>query len=54
MISSAAKRICRFLVCAGVVSQEESELYEYGFFLLISRAVFFVLVCSLGLICGLF
>lgn len=54
MISSAAKRICRFLVCAGVVSQEESELYEYGFFLLISRAVFFVLVCTLGLICGLF
>lgn len=54
MISSAAKRICGFLVCAGVVSQEESELYEYGFFLLISRAVFFVLVCTLGLLCDLF
>ena len=54
MISSAAKRICGFLVCAGVVSPEESELYEYGLFLLISRAAFFVLVCALGLLCDLF
>lgn len=54
MISSAAKRICRFLVCTGVVSQEESELYEYGLFLLISRAAFFILVCTLGQLCDLF
>lgn len=52
MITSLGNRIARALVLAGVVPEDEQELYSYGFFLLLSRVLFFLVTASFGIMWG--
>lgn len=52
MITKLGDRIARALVLSGMASEEEQELYSYGFFLLLSRGLFLLVTAAFGAIWG--
>lgn len=52
MISVIADRISEKMLHEGLILEEDCELYRYGFFLLISRGIFFVIACIAGALVG--
>lgn len=49
MISKIGEWISRNLVNAGVIRADEKELYDYGFFLLLSKTFFFIVTVLFGI-----
>ena len=52
MISVIADRISEKMLHEGLILEEDRELYRYGFFLLISRGIFFVIAGIAGVLVG--
>ena len=52
MISAIADRISEEMLHEGLILEEDRELYRYGFFLLISRGIFFVIAGIAGAFVG--
>lgn len=52
MISAIADRISEKMLHEGLILEEDCELYRYGFFLLISRGIFFVIAGIAGALVG--
>lgn len=52
MISAIADRISEKMLHEGLILEEDRELYRYGFFLLISRGIFFVIAGTAGALVG--
>lgn len=52
MISAIADRISEEMLHEGLILEEDRELYQYGFFLLISRGIFFVIAGIAGAFVG--
>lgn len=50
MISTLAVRITEALCAASAIEESDKELYQYGFFLLLSHVLFFLLTAFLGLL----
>lgn len=48
MISKLSSSISKRLCTASVIPEEDQELYSYGFFLLLSRSLFFVITFIFG------
>lgn len=54
MISTLSSSISEKLCSANVISRDEQELYSYGFFLLLSRGIFFAVAAVFGILFGTF
>lgn len=54
MISTLSKKITNTLIHKNSISKDDRELYEYGFFMLLSNLYFTVITCLFGLIFGVF
>lgn len=54
MINKLSKYFADKLFINGAIAEEEQELYIYGFFMLLSQLMYFVLACIFGLILGCF
>ena len=52
MITSLARQLTQQLCDAGVLAPEHSELYEYGFFLILSRIIFGIITLLTGIVLG--
>ena len=52
MISAIADHISEEMLHEGLILEEDRELYQYGFFLLISRGIFFVIAGIAGALVG--
>lgn len=50
MISKIGEWISRNLVIAGIIQADEKELYDYGFFLLLSKIIFFIVTVFFGIV----
>lgn len=49
MITSLARQLTQQLCDAGVLAPEHSELYEYGFFLILSRIIFGIIAVCIAI-----
>lgn len=54
MISTLALRCARGLISHKLIDESERELYEYGFFILLSNLIYFLISCVVGAIAGVF
>ena len=54
MINKLSKFFTEKLLVNGAISNEEQELYIYGFFMLLSQSMYLILACIFGLILGCF
>lgn len=54
MINNLSNRITQKLIAKGTITEDERELYVYGFFVLLSTLMYFLLTLVLGLIAGCF
>ena len=54
MINNLSKYLTEKLLSKGSISENEHELYVYGFFMLLSQLMFFIFTSVLGLILGCF
>lgn len=54
MIGTLSKKITNTLIEKESISKDDRELYEYGFFILLSNLYFTVITCLCGLIFGVF
>lgn len=54
MINKLSKYFTDKLFLNGAITEEEQELYTYGFFMLLSQLMYLVLACIFGLILGCF
>lgn len=54
MINKLSKYFTDKLFLNGAISEEEQELYIYGFFMLLSQLIYLALACIFGLILGCF
>lgn len=52
MINNLANRLTEKLLSTGSISEDEQELYIYGFFMLLSSLMYLILACFLGLVFG--
>lgn len=52
MITKLASNITEALCALSVIEDEDKELYIYGFFVLLSHGIFFVISASFGIIFG--
>ncbi len=52
MINNLSKRLTDKLLSNGTITEDERELYIYGFFMLLSHIMYLILVCIVGLILG--
>lgn len=52
MINNLANRFAEKLLANGSISDDEQELYIYGFFMLLSSLMYLILACFLGCILG--
>ncbi len=52
MINKLSRRFADKLLVNGAITEEEQELYIYGFFMLLSQLMYLVLACIFGLILG--
>lgn len=53
MITCLGKKIARRLAASGTISSEDIDLYGYGFFLLLSSALYLVVVAIFGIAFGI-
>lgn len=54
MITRLGDIIARKLVISGSIPSEDAELYAYGFFLLLSKELYLILISILGAVLGIF
>lgn len=54
MINKLSVRLTERLLAKDTITEEEQELYVYGFFMLLSHLMYFLLACVFGLILGCF
>lgn len=52
MVNSVSRRISAGLCKAGLIPSEDFELYAYGFFVILSRLLFFVITIIFGVLFG--
>ncbi len=52
MIENVASKIAQHLCETNVIEKENEELYAYGFFMLLSRLLFFSIATAFGLVFG--
>ena len=52
MIQNLAEKITNSLINKSIISFDEKELYQYGFFNLISQTIYVILIILFGLIIG--
>lgn len=52
MINNLSQRIVERMLLNGTVQEDERELYVYGFFILLSQLMYFVLTCIAGTVLG--
>ena len=50
MISKISAKITKIMLSRGIISESEEELYNYGLFMLVSQAIFFIFSCIVGLL----
>lgn len=54
MINNLSVQLTNRLISKGTISENEQELYCYGFFMLLSHLLYFILAAVFGLILGCF
>ena len=54
MISKCSSQIVMYLIGSGAIKEEDSELYTYGFFVLLSYVFFFCIVVLWGILFKIF
>lgn len=54
MINNLSAQLTNRLIAKGTISENEQELYCYGFFILLSQLLYFILAAVFGLILGCF
>lgn len=54
MINNLSAQLTNRLIAKGTISENEQELYCYGFFMLLSQLLYFILAAVFGLILGRF
>lgn len=54
MINNLSAQLTNRLIAKGTISENEQELYCYGFFMLLSQLLYFILAAVFGLILGCF
>lgn len=54
MINNLSAQLTNRLISKGTISENEQELYCYGFFMLLSQLLYFILAAVFGLILGCF
>lgn len=52
MLNNLAKYLTDKMLSDGSISEDEQELYIYGFFMLLSNLMYLILACFLGLLSG--
>ncbi len=52
MLSKLSAKITLAFINSGQIDEGERELYEYGFFILLSNLLFFAVVLVTGILCG--
>lgn len=52
MINNLSRRLTDKLLSNGTISEDEQELYIYGFFMLLSHLMYLIFVCVIGLMLG--
>ncbi|MDE5984715.1 MAG: accessory gene regulator B family protein [Eubacterium sp.] len=52
MINNFAERLTKKLLSSGTITEDDSELYTYGLFILISQMMFFIITAIFGLLLG--
>ncbi len=52
MINNLSRRLTDKLLSNGTITEDERELYIYGFFMLLSHIMYLIFVCVIGLILG--
>ncbi len=50
MISKISLRIARILIKHSAIENEDEELYTYGFFILLSQILYFVITVAIGIV----
>lgn len=50
MISKISAKMADYLFIKSAISKEDREIYSYGFFILLSRIMFFIISATVGLI----
>lgn len=50
MINNLSVRLTKILLDKGSITEDERDLYIYGFFMLLSQLVYFILACIFGLL----
>lgn len=54
MISRLSERIVKFLLKQSGIKDDEQDLYQYGFFILLSQMLYFIIACIIGILLGTF
>lgn len=50
MINNLSVRLTKILLDKGSITEDERDLYNYGFFMLLSQLMYFILACIFGLL----
>ena len=50
MINNLSVRLTKILLDKGSITEDERDLYIYGFFMLLSQLMYFILACIFGLL----
>lgn len=50
MISKLSKRVTQYMLTKGFIKDDEKDIYFYGYFMMISQVVLFIITCILGVI----
>lgn len=54
MISSLSERIANGLLKQSNIKDDEQDLYQYGFFILLSQILYLIIACIIGVLLGTF
>lgn len=54
MISRLSERIVKGLLKQSGIKDDEQDLYQYGFFILLSQMLYFIIACIIGILLGTF
>lgn len=54
MISKLSKLIVKCLLKQSDIKDDEQDLYQYGFFVLLSQILYFIVTCIMGALFGIF
>lgn len=50
MISALAEKVVDYMISSGIISDQEKDLYVYGFFMLLSRLLFLLMSVLFGIL----